>query len=247
MSKDNIFEFLDSKKTIDDFYDDKDYDTTHKFGEPCIIRTEESDLNNSREKPLRFLATIQKNTDYDCFDEGSVESIKHHISVEPKGQQENMTRCICGMKHDELNINVLRVFNNNRDTSVCFAIGGSCLKNHFGQGQDDDYLLGKERCKNCKDVINRRHQSRPGLCSDCYKEIKKDEKIKKTKDNTILTFGKKFKNMNLTFKYIAENHEKYCTWLLEVYCDNSENDWIHRCDNALDFCKYLLEFHYEIF
>ena len=246
MSKDNIFEILDKKKTIDDFYDDKDYDTTHKFGGPCIIRSEESDLNNSREKPLTFLATIQKNTDYKCFDEQSVESIKEYISVEPKGQQKNMTRCICGMKHDELNINLLRVFDKNRDTSKCFAIGGSCLNNHFGQGKDNDYLLGKERCKNCKNVINRRHQCRPGLCSDCYKEKNKNEKIMKRKDNTILKFGK-FKNIELSFKYFAENYEKYCIWLLEVYYDNSKNDWIYRCDNALDFCEYLLEFHYEIF
>ena len=143
----DIYDWLDKRKTINDVFNPKDYDVTLKLGEPCIIRTELSDLNNGREKAPTFLATIQHFTNYKCFDEKSVASIKEYISVEPKGSKEGMTRCICGMKHPELNINLLRVFNKDRDTSVCFAIGGTCLTNHFGIGEADDYLLRKERCK----------------------------------------------------------------------------------------------------
>ena len=253
MREADIFEYIDKIKTINDVFDPKDYDITLKLGEPCIIRTETSDTNYAKEKAPTFLATIQHYTNYKCFDEKSVASIKEYISLEPKGSKAGMSRCICGMKHNELNINVLRVFNQDRDTSVCFAIGGTCLKNHFGIGEADDYLLTKERCKICKDVINKRDSRRPGLCKPCNDIIKKEkenkekqEKIEQERrerqDKYIIKFGK---YKDLTYKDIAENCDNYCKWLLEVY-DNMETDtWISRNNNAMYFCDYLLQYYYE--
>jgi hypothetical protein len=237
-----IFEWLDRIKTIDDVFDPKDYDITLKLGEPCIIRTETSDENYALEKAPTFLATIQYYTKYKCFDEKSVASIKEHISIEPKRHIPGMTRCICGMKHLELNINVLRVFNQDRDTSVCFAIGGDCLRNHFATGEANDNLLTKERCKICKDVINRRHKSRPGLCKDCIWDVKREEEIREKQDKYIIKFGKKYKG--LTFKYVAENCDDYCKWLLEEYDDRADT-WITRNNNVMYFCDYLLQYYYE--
>lgn len=232
----SVYDWLNPRIKKDDIFDEKDYEFTNKVCHNCIVRKETSAFNHARKKKLTFLCTIQHYTNYKCFDEKSVNSIKQYISLEPKGRIDGMNRCICGMQHDELKINLLKVFDKNLENPVCFVIGGDCLKTHFGDGGELDYLLTKERCQRCKAVISKRHKSRPHLCIDCNVN-------KKKLDEYLIKFGKY--NYLTTFKNVAEDCQQYCEWLLETYHDDTQNKWIKNNRNATIFCRYLLDFYYD--
>jgi hypothetical protein len=238
MEEEDIWTEADKLKTIDDVFNKYHYEYTdlpHCKGE-VVVRMQQSPSVPSQQKKLTFLATIQHFTGYPTFDGKSVRSIRDHVSFENKNLHIDLrTRCICGHHQDNLRINILKVFNQNRDHSVCFAIGGKCIQ-HFKSitdGKENNLL--KERCKDCNKIINRRHLKRPNQCSDCYTQ---EQKIRKQLDNEILRNN---------FKHIVP-YEWFCEETLTKYVNGRDRKKANYHNYSLPkvmFCKYLLALHYD--
>ena len=245
MEEEDIWTQADKLKTIDDVFNKYHYEYTDlpDCKDKVVVRMEDSLPVASSQKRLTFLATIQEYTGYPTFDDRGVGSIMDHVSFENKNLHIDLrTRCICGHHQDNLRINILKVFNKNHDDSVCFAIGGKCIEHFKSITDGKENKLLKERCKDCKEIINRRHQKRPNQCSDCYKkdqDIKKmEEKYKKQLDNEILRNN---------FKHIVP-YEWFCEETLTKYVngrDPKKANYHNYSLQKVQFCKYLLALYYD--
>lgn len=104
---------------------------------------------------------------------------------------------------------------NKPNISSVFNVQSSITGTVYGLGCDCILRFTEETycsCCNEKYVFKNWKQLERNLCTKCFRDKNKKEKIIKNLTETILDRGK---YEGKSFQYVYDNHKKYCDWLIE--------------------------------